>query len=150
MKPIAILFFLLLCAPCRASEALSPFTGLAALRESYPANTLLVLMFSQPDCPYCDTVRSDFLLPLHNRQRDELIVRELKVGMGGEVVDQNGNSVSHKTLADRYGVSLFPSVLMLDLDGDVLDKPLVGISSTEFYGYYLDQAIDRALVDASQ
>ena len=47
-------------------------------------------------------------------------------------------------LARRYGARLTPTVLFLDGRGRELTKPMIGINTVEFYGYYLDAAIDTA------
>ncbi|MBA4501948.1 thioredoxin domain-containing protein [Marinobacterium marinum] len=146
MKLFFALLLILPALPAKAAETLPYFTGFEPLRAQTPAPQILVLLFSQPECVYCDLVRGDFLLPIHRKQQSELIVRELKVPGAGMIKTGDHQPETPSTFAQRYGIKFFPSVLMLGLDGMALGEPLVGISSRDFYGYYLDQAIEQALM----
>ncbi len=150
MRYLVPLLLLLLSLPSKAADGLAHFTGFDALRDIHPEPQLLVLLFSQPECGYCDQVRNEFLLPLQQQHRRELVIRELKVPGFEDVRDRDHNWLTPQAFARRYAISFYPSVLMLSLDGAPLAEPLVGISSTDFYGYYLDQTIEQALSAPSQ
>ena len=47
--------------------------------------------------------------------------------------------------AMRYRVQMVPTVMLFDAQGNVLATPLVGLTTVDFYGGYLDQAIDEAV-----
>jgi len=141
---------LLFSAHLQATEKLPWFIGFEALKSNDTTPKVLVLLFSQPDCHYCDQVRTDFLLPLQHQQRPELAIRELKIPGSGDVLDPLNERLSADAFARRYAISFFPSVLMLSMQGDALAAPLIGISSPDFYGYYLDQAIEQALAATAQ
>lgn len=145
MKHLAPLLLLLLSLTVQASDRLTYFTDFNTLRASHPESRVLVLLFSQPECGYCDLVRNEFLLPLQQQQRPELVIRELKIPGFDDVRNRDNQWVTPAAFAKSYDINFFPSVQMLDLEGEALGDPLVGISSTDFYGYYLDQALEQAL-----
>lgn len=47
--------------------------------------------------------------------------------------------------ARRYGNRLVPTAMLLDSRDRMLDKPLVGLSTVDYYSHYLDEAIDTAV-----
>ncbi|MEJ2655267.1 MAG: hypothetical protein P8Z69_08205, partial [Acidihalobacter sp.] len=53
--------------------------------------------------------------------------------------------IEPRDFARRYHVSFTPTVLLLDAKGRLLAKPLVGLTTEDFYGAFLDEAIDEAV-----
>ncbi|GAA0683771.1 hypothetical protein GCM10009104_06220 [Marinobacterium maritimum] len=150
MRFLAPLLLILFSLPSKASDGLTFFTGFDVLRDTQAEAQVLILLFSQPECGYCDQVRDGFLLPLQQQQRPELVIRELKVPGFEDVRNRDNQVMTPRAFAQSYAINFYPSVLMLSLDGAPLTEPLVGISSVDFYGYYLDQAIEQALAVQSQ
>jgi thioredoxin-related protein len=110
-----------------------------ALRQGRP----LVLMVGLRGCPWCDFVRASHLAPLIREQG--IVVVELDMGNSGpEVRDFAGAMSSHKVLAQRWGVKRAPTVLFLDAAGEEVAPRLVGVSSQDYYGVYLEQRLDAA------
>lgn len=151
MKYLAPLLLMLFSLPIQAADGLTPFTGFDRLYNSNnQPPRVLILLFSQPECGYCDLVRNDFLLPLQRQHRPELVIREIKIPGFEEVRNRENHLLAPDAFARSYAISFYPSVLMLALDGTPLAEPLVGISSADFYGYYLDQTIEQALTASGQ
>ncbi|MBV0931980.1 thioredoxin domain-containing protein [Marinobacterium weihaiense] len=145
MKRTLALLLLLVCLPLQAGDRLPYFSGFDTLSRTAPNARVLVMLFSQPDCRYCDLVREEFLLPLQSQQRTDLAIRELKVPSDTEVRNATQQLVTPGTFAKQYAIAFYPSVLVISPDGTPLGEPLIGISSRDFYGFYLDQAINKAL-----
>lgn len=143
MKHLLSLCLLILSMSAQAAGSLPFFRDFDSLAAD--DTRALLMLFSQPDCAYCDLVRNEFLLPLHQQPPQGLQIRELKVPGTQPVNDADGQALSARELAHRYGINFFPSVLLIAPDGRALGAPLVGISSRDFYGHYLDQAITAAL-----
>jgi thioredoxin-related protein len=80
-------------------------------------NIPLMIMFSQEDCAFCLKLTEEIINPM-------LIPREL---------------------FGRYRLFVTPSVLIFDSNGQELAERQIGINTVDYYGYYLDQAIDQAL-----
>ena len=109
-----------------------------AVRKGYP----LVLMVSLRGCPWCDFVRSSHLLPLIREQG--LVVAELDMGSSLEFRDFAGATTNHKAMARGWGVKRAPTLLFLDANGTEVAPRLIGVSSQDYYGVYLEQRIEIA------
>ena len=55
-----------------------------------------------------------------------------------------GTRTTHQALAERYGVFLSPTVLVVDANGRALGEPIVGLLTIDFYGAYIDNALKSA------
>lgn len=138
--------FLLIClffaaSPAAAMPALEPAQDLAADAARAACNGQpLVLMFSADYCTYCHLVRDLYLRPLQEDKRyTGIVIREINTSSSDPVKDFNGNTVTMQDLAFRYETYLVPVVALLGPDGEMLSEPIVGISSQDYYGYYLDE-----------
>jgi thioredoxin-related protein len=56
----------------------------------------------------------------------------------------DGVMTTHRDLSRKYGVRHVPTVIVVDSRGKPLAEPVVGLNSVDFYGLYLEQAIDTA------
>ncbi len=108
----------------------------------------LLLAFVADYCHYCEIVEEEYLKPmLRNRDYDKkVVIRTLDLGSDGSIIGFDGESLSIQALADRYQVKVTPTVVFLNQDGTELAPTLVGVTNAEFYGGFLDDAIDAALV----
>ena len=98
-------------------------------------------------CGYCERVLNEFLIPMSgNREyRNKVVMRRLVVSDDSPIRDFEGRPTTPGKLAKQYGYNLVPTVLLLDGKGRMLAKPLVGLTTVDYYGMYLDEAIDQAL-----
>jgi thioredoxin-related protein len=102
----------------------------------------LVLMFGSAHCPYCSVVRSYYLEPLVVDSRyPGIVVRELEIDSSADVRDFNGDMTTMEQLADQYQVTLVPTVMVFLPGGKQVGETLLGFTTEDFYGAYLDQAI---------
>ncbi len=106
----------------------------------------LLLMFSLDDCPYCMVVREEFLDPMQRNDdyRDKVLMRILKMDEA-YITDFDGSRIAVDDLALRYGASIAPTVVLLDHQGKLLTERLLGLTTPDFYGGYLDEAIELSL-----
>ena len=119
---------------------------LAESRQAACHGQPLVVMFGSSTCPYCSVVRSLYIAPLMKDERYPGIVsRELEIDSNQLVTDFSGKRVPMSALAAKYGVTLVPQVVVFGPDGKQAGKPVIGISSEDFYGFYLDQAINAGI-----
>ena len=111
----------------------------------------LVVMFGSSSCPYCSVVRSLYLAPLEEDPRyPGILVRELGTDSPAEVRDFSGNKTTMNQIASSYGIFLVPTVVVFGPDGKQVGKPLVGLSTEDFYGFYLDEAILAGIAAVKQ
>jgi thioredoxin-related protein len=107
----------------------------------------ILVLFMSPDCSYCDRVLQEFLLPMQRNAeyRNKVIMRQLDVGSDDNLRDFSGVTTTQAGFAGRNKVLMVPTIKLFDAQGHELTRPLVGLLTPDFYGGYLDQAIDEAL-----
>ena len=107
----------------------------------------ILLMFSASYCGFCSIVKEEFLKPmkLSGDYTDKVIVRVLELDSADDVIDIDGKTIDPEELARRYNVQLTPTLIFLDSSGNELVQQMVGVTTVDFYGGYLDEAIDGSL-----
>jgi thioredoxin-related protein len=110
-------------------------------------NAVLLVMFSRPNCTYCRTVLNDFLIPMNGNAdyQAKVVMRRIDNSSSARIHDFDGHALSSAAFARRHGVNLVPTVMVFSAEGKPLAKPLVGLTTVDYYGYYLDQIIDQGL-----
>jgi thioredoxin-related protein len=149
---VAWLSVILACAlpAAWAEEGVPPVRDLHQDGAAARAIRGVVLLAVVADgCHYCETVLNDFLIPMSRNAsyQERVVMRRVRVNGLDDVRDFDGKMTSPTEIADRMGTRFTPTIVLLDSDGNRLGKPLIGISGTDYYGYYLDQAIDAAIAE---
>jgi thioredoxin-related protein len=110
-------------------------------------NGLVLVMFSGEYCGYCEQVLNEFLIPMSRNPdyQKKLVMRRVDNTGFTTVRDFGGAVRDHRKFTSEQGVGMVPTVVLFDKDGNRLGKPLVGLTTVDYYGYYLDEAIDAAL-----
>lgn len=101
----------------------------------------LVLMVSLEGCPYCRLVRDHYLAPLAAQGQPTV---QIDWGRADRLLDFDGRATNHADFIERLGVRVTPTVLFVGRGGRELAPRLVGVSSVDFYGHYLDERIQSA------
>ncbi|MCU7799714.1 MAG: thioredoxin fold domain-containing protein [gamma proteobacterium symbiont of Lucinoma myriamae] len=111
------------------------------------ANLPILMMFGTDECPYCTLLKEDFLIPMiiSGDYTDKVILREVHVVSPAAITDFSGKKISINEFSERYGVRLFPTMVFVDGDGQVLVKNIMGITTPSLFGGTLDDQIDKAL-----
>ena len=106
----------------------------------------VLLFFDRWDCPYCERLLREYLVPMTrgDESKDRVLYRQIEVDANDAVIDFAGTSTTHRDLAQRYKVRFTPTILLVDADGRPLAEPLIGFTSPDFYGAYLEDAIKAA------
>ena len=140
---------LALCGPAAAGPVTVPLAtdleadGYEAKRRRLP----ILILFSQPECGYCELVKEEFLRPMirSGEYEDKVLIRRVELGTYDTLLDFDGGEMEADEFAHRYGASLTPTVVFLDAGGRPLAPNLVGVVAVDFYGGDLDARIDEAL-----
>jgi thioredoxin-related protein len=108
---------------------------------------VLLLAVTREGCGYCAQLRRDFLAPMirSGEYTDKVRIRELMMEPETAVRDFDGGVTTTAEIAARHGISITPTVLLLDSAGTRLRPPITGISNADMYGFYLDEAIAEAM-----
>lgn len=106
----------------------------------------LIVLFSRKDCPYCETVRRDYLAPLATdpKFRGRVVVRQINQDSLEALTDFQGKATSHAAFAGREKIKLVPVVAFYGPGGRQLAEPIVGTRLPDFYLAYLENAVDQS------
>jgi thioredoxin-related protein len=132
-----------LLAPARAAEVLlpTPDSLAAALESAMQRHRALVLMVSLPGCPWCKLVRQSYLTPL--RAEGQPVI-ELSNQDESRITDFDGAATTPARVVTRLRVQVTPTVLFVGREGKEVAQRLLGVSSVDFYGAYLQERVDAA------
>ena len=113
--------------------------------QSAAAGRPLVVIFSRADCPYCETVKRDYLKPLaaNPRYRD-VPVRQVNQDSDAPLTNFHGEKTTHSRFAGVEKVKLVPVVAFYGPQGRRLADPIIGARLPDFYQSYLEEAIVKA------
>lgn len=106
----------------------------------------ILLFFDRQDCPYCEQALREFLVPMANGEewRDRALYRQVEIDQALPLKAFDGSATSHRAFAAEHRIELTPTIWMVDATGASLGKPLVGLMTLDFYGAYLEGAINDA------
>jgi hypothetical protein len=113
--------------------------AVVAQRQRVP----LLLFFDRDDCPYCERALREYLLPMtaDPAWRDRALFRQIEIDRALPLVGFDRAPTTHRDFAARRGVYLTPTVAVVDGTGRDLTDPIVGLTTLDFYGAYLENAI---------
>lgn len=127
-------------APARSALA-RPRSLRAELDNAARAHKALVVLVSLEPCAYCEAVRASHLVPLAAGGQP---VVQVDMESAQDLADAHGRAGTHRQVASGLGVRFAPTVLFLGADGREVAERLVGFSSADFYGAYLEQRVQAA------
>ena len=113
--------------------------GATSTRERIP----VLLFFDRRECPYCERALREYLVPMsRDAWRGRALFRQVDIDRALPVVDFDGTRTTHDRIAARYRVRFSPTVIVVGGDGKALSAPIVGLLTVDFYGAYLDRALE--------
>ena len=116
--------------------------GRMARRRGLP----IVLLVSRSDCSYCVLLKDEVLNPMmKSREYDDLaLIGELMLDAAEPLRWFQGEYEHRDDVASRLDADLTPTLLFLAPDGTELVPRIRGVNTLEFFGFYLDRAIESA------
>ena len=120
----------------------------ALAKEARARQAPIVIAFVRQSCGYCAIAKRDYLVPMEREAgaQGKVIVREVDIEQGGTLSDFGGRATNPKAFSLRYRVGIVPTVVVVDDRGELVAPPIVGLLSDDFYGSYLQQAIEAGRV----
>lgn len=115
--------------------------------NSRAQNIPVLVLFSRHNCPYCVQILKEFLLPMRrNAEYDaKVIMRQINIDSSAPLRNFSGKNTTQARFAKEHQIKLTPTIKLFDADGHELTEPLVGLTTPDYYGMFLDQRIDEAL-----
>jgi thioredoxin-related protein len=106
----------------------------------------VVLFFHSTTCPFCREVEDLYLTRLQkkNEKAPRFLLRSVDIGQSRPLVEFDGTRTDYRAFAKRQGVTLVPHLRFLGPDGEPLAPDLVGLTTRDFYGAYLEDSITAA------
>jgi hypothetical protein len=128
-----------------AQSTLIETTDLATdVRLAAARGVPLVVLYSRDDCSWCEKVRREHLGPLSRDPAAPAVVRELHMDRATALTDFAGRRTTSADFSKQMGARFAPTVMFHGPDGAQLAEPIVGFRLADFYGAYLERAIEEA------
>ena len=143
---VAVAFIFVSPSPAQES-GLSRETDLSAIAEQAARNKRPVMvLFAADHCEYCERLENDHLAPMsiNAEYQQKIIIRKVMIDSYYTTRDFSGKDLSGDEIADKYGVRVTPTVVILDDKGQALHKKIIGYNGNQYFGWDLDMAIDGA------
>ncbi len=75
-----------------------------------------------------------------------MLIREIEVDRSLPMRNFSGEATTHRAFARSLGVRRVPTLIVFDADGKPAAPPITGLLSADFYGLYIEQAMEAGLV----
>jgi thioredoxin-related protein len=112
----------------------------------------MLVLYSQTDCSWCTRARREFLLPMQRNagNRERVVLRQVDIDSDSPLTDFAGHGTTHRRFAQSEHANTTPTVVFYGADGTRLAEAIVGFHIPDFYGAYLDRALDASLTRLRQ
>lgn len=137
-----------LVAPAAASGAIPAAKNLqSAAEQAARAGQVVLVVFTVYDCPYCEIAMNDYLIPMAKdpAYRAKVRILEVKMDQQTPLTDFAGRRSTHENFAFAQKVRVAPTVKLYLPSGESAAEPIVGLTLEDFYGAYVNRAIEDAL-----
>jgi thioredoxin-related protein len=148
LRGIALILSWLPLALGAATPPIAPAQDLAAdARNMRARGTVMLVLFSQAGCHWCERARNEALLPLQNdpASHRRVVLREVAIDNDTPLTDFAGRRTTHRRFAAGERAHVTPTLVVFGPDGARLAEPIVGFRLADFYAEYVNRAIDDGL-----
>lgn len=104
----------------------------------------MVLMFHAEHCPYCTLMDNEILSPMikSGDYTNKVLIRKLQFDEARDIKDFTGKVMEPSDFGAKYDITVTPTLVFLDSEGNEKAKKMIGINTVEFFGAYLDNEIE--------
>jgi thioredoxin-related protein len=115
-------------------------------QEMRARNLPLLLAFRADYCDYCRQLEKTYLEPMaqDSKYDNRIMIRRFSLGKSETITDFNGAKLDADAFAQKYEATLTPTLVFLNTNGEQVAERLLGYNSPDFYGAYLENAIEAA------
>ncbi len=119
----------------------------ADAQEAKTRGVPIMLVFGSRNCTFCLILNRDFLRPMRRNPEYEakVMMRRIDTTANAALRDFSGKTTTHARFAKEHRIKLTPTIKWFDSEGHEPTEPLIGLSTPDYYGGFLDQRIDAAL-----
>lgn len=106
----------------------------------------MLVLYSRDGCDWCERARRDVLEPMaaDPANASRLLIRQIDLDRRSAIADFSGKATTHSQFASQRKVRLTPTIEVLGPDGQSLTEAIVGVRLPDFYGTYIERAVDAA------
>lgn len=104
----------------------------------------LMVFYSRDDCTWCEKARREYLLPLARNANSAVLIRQVDMDRATPLIDFAGRATTMGAFAVSEKARMSPTLMFYGPDGRQLAEPIVGFKLADFYGAYIDRAIEEA------
>lgn len=117
----------------------------ADARNATKRKVPVMVLFTTPNCPYCEQVKREYLLPMQKdpAYRARVIIREVTINSTASLIGFDGTPTTEGAFAAAHKVYMVPTVMVFDTQGNAASEPVVGLLIPDYYFGYLMSAIDE-------
>ncbi len=142
-RPAIMLILACACVPAALAEGIRLARDLSQeARAAQASRVPLVVLFTQPDCAYCERLRREYLEPMAAQRTVHLV--EVDITSEAPLTGFDRHAMTHAFFARGQRVRFTPTLAFLGASGEPLAEPLVGFTSPDFYQSYLERRLDEA------
>ncbi len=130
------------------ASALPPAQDLATdARQMRESKVPMLVLYSRAGCDWCERARRDYLEPLaaDPATAGRVLIRQVDIDRRTAIADFSGKAGNHRDFARSRKIRLTPTLEVLGPDGELLTEAIVGVRLPDFYGTYIERAIDAGL-----
>jgi thioredoxin-related protein len=111
----------------------------------------ILIIFTSPDCHYCERVMNNFLIPMQRNPEyaHKVMMRRVEINNAAKLIGFDGSVTTQQAYAATQKARFTPTVMVYTPNGISAADPLVGLGPEEYYGTYLDGLIDAGVAKAS-
>lgn len=134
-------------ASAAAAAGIAPAADLAEdARGMRTQNRVMLVLYSQADCPWCERARNEYLIPLQDDPawRDRVLLRQIDLDSDAPLIDFAGKRATHRAFARGERARMTPTLVVYGPDGARLAEPIVGFRLADFYAAYIERALEEA------
>lgn len=119
----------------------------ADARDMRARGAIMLVLFSQDACRWCERARTEVLIPLQGDPASQrrVVLREVALDSDRPLTDFAGRPTTHRRFAAGEGARVTPTLIVYGPDGKRLAEPIVGFLLADFYSEYVNRAVEEGL-----
>lgn len=137
-----------LAAKAAAAEPVTAHSFAADAATARARRIPILVFYTRPNCSWCEQVRREHLRPLARDpgSAGRVLIREVRLEADDlALTDFDGRATTHSAFGRSREIRLSPTLDFLDDRGRRLVEPIIGVRLPDFYGAFIDRAIDDSL-----
>ena len=95
----------------------------------------IMVLFTTPECSYCERVKREYLIPMHKdpAYRSRVMFREVTMGATSALTGFDGKPTTEGAFAASHNVFMVPTVMVFDTHGATASETIVGLLTPDYY-----------------